>query len=308
MNATKRPLSLALAALGGQGGGVVCNWLTAVASREGYLVQATSVPGVAQRTGATLYYLEFFAEADLPADGRRPIMALMPSPGDVDVVVATELVEAGRVLQRGLITPDRTILIASTHRAFTIGEKSDLGDGRADSSVIMAEAHRCARRLVMLEMAALAEQHGAIISSVILGAIAGAAGLPFCRSPTGARFATAVSRWQPTSPHSTPVWSAPAPAPSQAQRQASPRRPRWRSRKRSARESAVRFRLPPDRRSSTAWRGCRLPGPRLRGRLPRPGGPNRDSRTPRKRRCPTDGGGRTRACAVDVDRGPDSGR
>lgn len=179
MNATKRPLSLALAALGGQGGGVVCNWLTAVASREGYLVQATSVPGVAQRTGATLYYLEFFAEADLPADGRRPIMALMPSPGDVDVVVATELVEAGRVLQRGLITPDRTILIASTHRAFTIGEKSDLGDGRADSSVIMAEAHRCARRLVMLEMAALAEQHGAIISSVILGAIAGAAGLPF---------------------------------------------------------------------------------------------------------------------------------
>jgi len=179
MSASRRPLSLALAALGGQGGGVVCNWLTAVASREGYLVQATSVPGVAQRTGATLYYLEFFAEADLPSDGRRPIMALMPNRGDVDVVVATELVEAGRVLQRGLVTPDRTILIASTHRAFTISEKSDLGDGRADSSVIMAEAQRCARRLVPLDMAALAEQHGAIISSVILGAIAGAAGLPF---------------------------------------------------------------------------------------------------------------------------------
>ena len=179
MNAAKRPLSLALAALGGQGGGVVCNWLTAAASREGYLVQATSVPGVAQRTGATLYYLEFFAESDLPADGRRPIMALMPSPGDVDVVVATELVEAGRVLQRGLVTPDRTILIASTHRAFTISEKSHLGDGQADSAVIMAEAQRCARRLVALDMEALAEQHGAIISSVILGAIAGAAGLPF---------------------------------------------------------------------------------------------------------------------------------
>jgi indolepyruvate ferredoxin oxidoreductase, beta subunit len=179
MSAAKRPLSLALAALGGQGGGVVSGWLTAVARREGYLVQATSVPGVAQRTGATLYYLEFFAEADLPADGRRPIMALMPSPGDVDVVVATELVEAGRAIARGLVTPDRTTLITSTHRAYTISEKSDLGDGRVDSAAIMAEAQRCARSLATVDMAALAERHGAIISSVILGAIAGAAGLPF---------------------------------------------------------------------------------------------------------------------------------
>jgi indolepyruvate ferredoxin oxidoreductase, beta subunit len=179
MSAAKRPLSLALAALGGQGGGVVTGWLTAVARREGYLVQATSVPGVAQRTGATLYYLEFFAEADLPGDGRRPIMALMPSPGDVDVVVATELVEAGRAIARGLVTPDRTTLITSTHRAYTISEKSDLGDGRVDSAAIMADAQRCARQLATLDMAALAERHGAIISSVILGAIAGAAGLPF---------------------------------------------------------------------------------------------------------------------------------
>ena len=179
MSTAKRPLSLTLAALGGQGGGVVSGWLTAVAGREGYMVQATSVPGVAQRTGATLYYLEFFAEADLPADGRRPIMALMPSPGDVDVVVATELVETGRAIQRGLVTPDRTTLIASTHRVYTISEKSNLGDGRADSAEILAEARRSARRLVTLDMGALAERHGAIISSVILGAIAGAAGLPF---------------------------------------------------------------------------------------------------------------------------------
>ena len=121
-----RPVSLTIAALGGQGGGVVADWMIAVARREHYLVQATSVPGVAQRTGATIYYLEFFPERELPADGRRPVMALMPNPGDVDVVVASELVEAGRALQRGLVTPDRTTLIASTHRAYTIGEKSSL--------------------------------------------------------------------------------------------------------------------------------------------------------------------------------------
>jgi len=179
MSGTMRPITLALVALGGQGGGVVTGWLTQVARREGFLVQATSVPGVAQRTGATLYYLEFFPAKDLPHDGGRPVMALMPNPGDVDVVVATELVEAARALQRGLITPDRTTLITSTHRAYTISEKSHLGDGRVDPDIILGETARAARRLIALDMAELADRHGAIISAVVLGAIAGGAGLPF---------------------------------------------------------------------------------------------------------------------------------
>lgn len=179
MTSVTRPLSLTLAALGGQGGGVLASWLTAVARLEGYLVQATSVPGVAQRTGATIYYLEFFPCSGLPADGRRPVMALMPNPGDVDIVVASEWIEAGRMIQRGLVTPDRTTLIASTHREYTISEKSDPLDGRADADAVLAEARRRARRLVAYDMASLAEQHGAIISAVILGAIAGAADLPF---------------------------------------------------------------------------------------------------------------------------------
>ncbi|HVN46945.1 MAG TPA: 2-oxoacid:acceptor oxidoreductase family protein, partial [Steroidobacteraceae bacterium] len=179
MSGTTRPLTLALMALGGQGGGVVTSWLTEVARREGFLVQATSVPGVAQRTGATLYYLEFFPLKELPPDGRRPVMALMPNPGDVDVVVATELIEAGRALQRGLITPDRTTLVTSTHRAYTISEKSHLGDGRVDADAILAATSRAARRVVALDMAELAARHGAIISAVALGAIAGGAGLPF---------------------------------------------------------------------------------------------------------------------------------
>lgn len=174
----QRPITLTLAALGGQGGGVVSNWLTTVARSQGYLVQATSVPGVAQRTGATIYYFEFFPEKALKAD-RRPIMALMPTPGDVDIVVASELVEAGRVMQRGLVTPSRTTLIASTHRAYTIAEKTHLGDGRANSDRILAEARSQARKLVAFDMAAVAEETNAVISAVILGAIAGAAGLPF---------------------------------------------------------------------------------------------------------------------------------
>ena len=179
MTAPTRPITLTLAALGGQGGGVVTGWLTEVARLEGFLVQATSVPGVAQRTGATIYYLEFFPESALPADGRLPVMALMPSPGDVDVVVASELMEAGRTIQRGLVTPDRTTLITSTHRSYTISEKSNRADGRADGAAVLERARIEARRLIAYDMAELAERSGAVISSVILGAIAGASTLPF---------------------------------------------------------------------------------------------------------------------------------
>jgi len=53
-----RPICIAIAALGGQGGGVLAEWLVAVAEGHGWLAQSTSVPGVAQRTGTTVYYVE----------------------------------------------------------------------------------------------------------------------------------------------------------------------------------------------------------------------------------------------------------
>lgn len=168
-----RPTTLTIAALGGQGGGVVTDWLVTTARHAGYLAQATSVPGVAQRTGATIYYLEFFPRASLRSDGREPVMALMPNPGDVDIVVASELVEAGRAMNRGLVTPDRTTLIASTHRDYTISEKSALGDGRASNKELLAAAAASSARLVSFDMAAVAERAGGRISAVIFGAIAG---------------------------------------------------------------------------------------------------------------------------------------
>ena len=79
---------LAIAALGGQGGGVLTQWLLDAAEASGFIAQATSVPGVAQRTGATLYYLEFFPRAAAEEAGGDPVLALMPQPGDVDLVVA----------------------------------------------------------------------------------------------------------------------------------------------------------------------------------------------------------------------------
>src|SRR5262245_13079941 len=53
-----RPITIAVVALGGEGGGVLADWIVDLAQQGGYLAQATSVPGVAQRTGATVYYVE----------------------------------------------------------------------------------------------------------------------------------------------------------------------------------------------------------------------------------------------------------
>ena len=176
--AATRPITVTIAALGGQGGGVVSDWLIDVARRSGYLAQATSVPGVAQRTGATIYYLEFFPAAALPADGRRPIFALMPNPGDVDVVIASEIMEAGRAMQRGLVT-GRTTLIASSHRIYAIQEKSHMADGRTDPAQVKALAREHAKRYIEFDMQALAEANGSVISAAMLGAICGSGALPF---------------------------------------------------------------------------------------------------------------------------------
>src|SRR5450631_2182828 len=174
----ERAIKLTIAALGGQGGAVLADWLIEIAEAEGYIAQSTSVPGVAQRTGATIYYLEFFPRSAAP-DGREPIMALMPNPGDVDIVVASEWMEAGRAINRGLVTKDRTTLIASTHRDYTIGEKMALGEGRANSRELFEIASGTAAKLICFDMVKVADDAGGRISAVILGSIAGAAVLPW---------------------------------------------------------------------------------------------------------------------------------
>jgi indolepyruvate ferredoxin oxidoreductase beta subunit len=174
---TDRPITIAILAMGGQGGGVLCDWIVAMAETRGYAAQSTSVPGVAQRTGATIYYIELLR--DRP--GLRPVFALMPTPGDVDIVLAAEFMEAGRSMTRGLVTPDRTVLIASTHRAFSVSEKEKPGDGIADPAVVFAAAGIAAKRAIGFDMQTLAEANGTVISATLFGALAGADVLPFPR-------------------------------------------------------------------------------------------------------------------------------
>jgi len=174
------PIKIAILAMGGEGGGVLADWIVNLGEANGYFAQTTSVPGVAQRTGATIYYVELFPGADGAA--RRPVLALMPMPGDVDVVLASELMEAGRAVQRGIVTADRTTLVASRHRVYSIAEKSAMGDGRVDSEVLVRQAARAAKRFIHFDMAEVAEQTGSVISAVLFGALCAADVLPFTRA------------------------------------------------------------------------------------------------------------------------------
>lgn len=170
-----RTVHIAVMALGGQGGGVLVDWIVDLAEHAGWTAQATSVAGVAQRTGATIYYLELVE----PTPGREPVLAQMAVPGDVDIAIAAELMEAGRALDRGLVTPDRTTLIASTHRTYAVQEKLVPGNGIADSAAVIEQLRRKARRLVATDLQALALRHRSVISASLFGALAGSGTLPF---------------------------------------------------------------------------------------------------------------------------------
>ena len=184
MNDTKRPqgiISLAILAMGGEGGGVLADWLVDLAEHNGHWAQTTSVPGVAQRTGATVYYIEMYPQAASPS-GQMPVMALSPFPGEVDIVLASELMEAGRALQRGLVDANKTTFIASSHRVYSMTERTAMGDGRVDAAKLLAGAQAAARQFISADFAQLAEQTGSLIAPALYGALAASERLPFSRA------------------------------------------------------------------------------------------------------------------------------
>lgn len=170
-----RMISIAIMALGGQGGGVLEDWITTLAEEAGWTAQATSVAGVAQRTGATIYYIELVE----PTPGKTPVLAQMPIPGEVDILIAAELMEAGRAVARGLVTPNRTTVITSTHRTYAVQEKMMPADGSADSAQVLELVRKASRRVVAEDMRQIAVDNGTVISAPLFGALAACDVLPF---------------------------------------------------------------------------------------------------------------------------------
>ena len=181
MTATDQPVTILVGALGGEGGGTLAQWLVEAAVAAGYPAQATSIPGVAQRTGATTYYVEVFPRLAAELGARRPVLSLLPVPGGIDVAIASELLEAARIVASGMVSPERTLLVASTSRTLTTTEKVAPGDGRVDSARLLAVARGYSARLCAFDMDAAAREAGTVVSAVMLGAVAGSGALPIAR-------------------------------------------------------------------------------------------------------------------------------
>ena len=180
-----RPVRILILALGGEGGGVLMNWIVAAGRQAGYKVQASSVPGVAQRTGATSYYIE----ASKANGARDAPLALVPMPGRVDVVIASELMETARAMERGFVSPNLTTLITSSNRVYATAEKLAMTDARYDSDAVIDTAQALTKCLHILDLNALAQDHGTFISATMFGALAGSGVLPWseddCRQVLG---------------------------------------------------------------------------------------------------------------------------
>ena len=180
------PITILVCALGGEGGGVLCEWLYEAAVRAGHSAQSTSIPGVAQRTGATTYYIEVHRQPQTRsapnAAGRRPVFSLNPVPGRIDLLASSELLETVRQVGAGMASAERTLIVSSTARALTVAEKMQMSDGRAGTPALLAMLQRHARGVELFDLDALAREGGTVISAVLFGAIAASGVLPFARA------------------------------------------------------------------------------------------------------------------------------
>ena len=179
--ADRRPVSLLICALGGEGGGVLAEWLVETATRSGYASQSTSIPGVAQRTGSTTYYFEVFPVPVAELGGRKPVFSLYPVPGALDVLVSSELLETVRHIGNGMTSADRTLVVSSNSRTLTTAEKLQPADGRASSDDLLKVVRQYSHSVRIFDMSTVAQETGTVLSAVLFGAIAGSGALPFSR-------------------------------------------------------------------------------------------------------------------------------
>jgi len=178
----QKPITLLICALGGEGGGVLSEWLIDVARASGYPAQSTSIPGVAQRTGATTYYVEVFPVPMAELAGKRPVFSLYPAPGSLDAIVSSELLETARQIGNSMSAAERTLVITSSNRTLTTQERMQLGDGRTDNAPLLELVRTHSREHHVFDMGELARSSGTIVSAVMLGAIAGSGLFPFTRA------------------------------------------------------------------------------------------------------------------------------
>ncbi|HSE83652.1 MAG TPA: indolepyruvate oxidoreductase subunit beta family protein [Thermodesulfobacteriota bacterium] len=171
-------LKILIPAVGGQGGGVLTEWLVQAFMIEGFNVQGISLPGLSQRGGSTVYYIETHPKTNL--DNRHIIFSQYPIPGDVDVILSQEFLELGRVLEQGYGS-EKTTIVSSTHRIYSTPEKLPVSSGIYSEENIKRLAINFSSQFIGFNSLQLARENGMDelgINAILLGALAASEALP----------------------------------------------------------------------------------------------------------------------------------
>ncbi|MBI3089974.1 MAG: indolepyruvate oxidoreductase subunit beta family protein [Candidatus Tectomicrobia bacterium] len=180
---TPRVYKLLIAAIGGQGGNVLAEWLFAAAGLAGCEARFFSLPGLAQRGGATNLYLEIAAGGS-PDELAAVNFSAHPFPGDIDIIIGQELLETGRLLQQGFGSTHATIF-TSTTRVLTALEKMPMSGGIFDAQQLLALAGRLAGNLYAFDAVAKVRAAGLpdqVVNALLYGAVCEAGVLPIGRA------------------------------------------------------------------------------------------------------------------------------
>ncbi len=171
-------IKILIPAVGGQGGGVMTEWLVQAFFDEHFDVQGISLPGLSQRGGSTVYYLE--AHPRHKAQDKNVVFAQYPMPGDVDVILSQEFLELGRALELGYGS-DKTTIVTSTHRIYSTLEKMPLGSGIYQEENLRRIAEEFSREFIgidALELAKINDMDELAVNAILLGALAALEILP----------------------------------------------------------------------------------------------------------------------------------
>jgi len=172
-------ITILIPAVGGQGGGVLTEWLVQAFQLDSYEVQGIGLPGLSQRGGSTTYYLEAHPA---PEDNeQRVIFSQYPVPGDVDLILSQEFLELGRVLEEGYGSSGKTSIVASTHRIYSTHEKMPISSGIYSDDNISDLAEAFSREFIGFNALVLAKENGMGelgVNAILLGALAASGFLP----------------------------------------------------------------------------------------------------------------------------------
>jgi indolepyruvate ferredoxin oxidoreductase beta subunit len=172
----RMPITVLVAAVGGQGGQLFSQWLFDAAKIAGFAPVGVGLPGLSQREGATTYYLEFFANPE-----ETSLFSPFPEKGQVQILIGLELLELLRAIQSGYLSTDG-VIIGSTHRVLTADEKLPIKGGFVTEQQALPILYRAARRCIVFDAVKAATFAGLserAANAILLGALAASEVLPF---------------------------------------------------------------------------------------------------------------------------------